>query len=324
MPERWLAAADSLKSIQQKRVKMSKQSKSGGGNMLLLAGIGIGAFMLLSKKSNAQTDASTNTAARSGSADNEIPEAPAILAVNNNSTESPTPTAIVSDEEGMTATSTSQSSSTLSAAPQASYDEEDDAPTASSSVANAGAAIIAQAQSAVRVPAIISTRITPKEQAVVNAGKLTAELALKRPDLYKAAYIKKYGGATQTGKRKALTAATLAIDAAVNAVQANKNGGLVKATKYPAKPQNTFVQTAGGMMAQTALSKIAVVQKAGVKVSPAAQKVAAQVKAAKRTKPKAKPAARKVQPAKKRVQARPAAKARPVRPVAKKQSPKKR
>ena len=286
--------------------------------MLLLAGLGVGAFMLLSKNSSTQSDEAAFT--KGGAADSDIPDAPAILAVNSNSTESPAPTGIVSDEEGMTPTQTSQSSGQSAAT--SSYDDDDAMPEVSASnvVASAGAALIAQATS--KVPAIISTKLTPKEQAVVNAGKLTAELALKRPDLYKAAYIKKHGGATQTGKRKALSAATLAIDAAVNAVKANNDGGLVKATKYPAKPQNTFVQTAGGMMAQTALSKIAAVQKAGVKVSPAAQKVSAQVKALKNAKPK--PAAKKTHAVKQRAKPRPAAKARVVRPTAKKQSPKKR
>ena len=300
---------------------MSKQSKSGSGNVLLLAGIGIGAFMLFSNQSSAQT---ADASARQGSsADVDIPDAPAILAVNSSTTESPAPTAIVSDEEGMTATKSSQGGG-QSASSTASYDddESDTGSEASIAVSNAGAAIITQAQAASKVPPIVSSKLTPKEQAVVNAGKLTAELALKRPDLYKAAYIKKHGGATQAGKRKALTAATLAIDAAVNAAQANKSGGLVKAVKYPAKPQHTFVQTAGGMMAQTALSKIAVAQKAGVTVSPAAAKVSAQVKAAKRAKPK--PAAKKTRPARPEAKARPTVKPQAARQLVRKQSPKKR
>lgn len=300
---------------------MSKQSKGGNGNMLLLAGLGVGAFMLFANKSNAQ-----NTSQPSSSAESDIPESPKILAVNNSSTESPTPTGIVSDEEGMEVAQATQSGAP-GAGSQPSPDayDDDDVSTGTAAVATAaagaGMAVIRQAQNAGKIPTVISTKLTPKEQVVVNAGKLTAELALKRPDLYKAAYIKKYGGGTQTGKRKALTAATLAIDAAVNAVQANKSGGLVKAAKYPAKPQHTFVQTAGGMMAQTALSKIAVVQKAGVKVSPAAQKVAAQVKAAKGRKA-AKPA-KKVQPQKGRTPARPASKGRVARPTTGRQPVKK-
>lgn len=305
---------------------MSNKSKDGSGNMLLLAGLGVGAFMLFGNKSNAQSRVPAGDMLPES--DGDIPDAPRILAVNNTSTESPVPTGIVSDEAGMAVTSSSQSggqSSGQSAAAAMSYDDDDDSipqATASSSVARAGAAIISRAQSAVKVPQVISTKLTPKEQAVVNMGKLTAELALKRPDLYKAAYIKKHGGATNTGKRKALSAATLAIDAAVNAVKANKSGSLQKAVKYPAKPQNTFVQTPGGMLAQTALSKIAAAQKAGVKVSPAAQKVSAQVKAAKKAKPK--PAAKKTGATKPRVKAKPATKARVVRKPAKKQTPKKR
>lgn len=301
---------------------MSKQSKSGGGNMLLLAGLGIGAFMLLSKKGNAQTDAASASLPSSGEAGSDIPEAPTILAVNNSSTESPTPTGIVSDEEGMEVTRAASATSSNASAQQSAYtDDEDDmyaGGSAATSIVNAGITAIKQAQSAAKIPSVISTKLTPKEQVVVNAGKLTAELALKRPDLYKAAYIKKFGGATNTGKRKALSAATLAIDAAVNAVQATKGGALTKAVKYPAKPEHTFVQTAGGMMAQTAVAKIAALQKKGVKVSPAAQKVAAQVKAAKSSKPKkaAKPAkVKKVQPAKKRIAARPATPKKVTRPA---------
>jgi len=310
---------------------MSKKAKGGNGNMLLLAGLGVGAFMLFANKSKAET--TTNLPETASSSGEDIPDAPKILAVNTSSTESPLPTALVSDEEGMEATGAGSSTSYQSNATPSptstyssnSFDDDDDSDrtvVAASAVANAGAALVKQAQNTGKMPSIVSTKLTPKEQAVVNAGKLTAELALKRPDLYKAAYIKKHGGATQTGKRKALTAATLAIDAAVNAVQANKSGGLVQATKYPAKAQHTFVQTAGGLMAQTALSKIAMAQKAGVKVSPAAQKVAAQVKAAKSKKPK--PAAKKVRPAKPRVKAKPAMKARVARPAVKKKQTKKR
>lgn len=299
--------------------------------MLLLAGLGVGAFMLLSRKSNAQTDAASARLPQGSDAETDIPEPPKILAINNSGTESPTPTGIVSDEEGMEVTRASGASSpAYSSQPSPDDEENDDAPAATSittAIVSAGMTAIKQGQNAGKIPPVISTKLTPKEQAVVNAGKLTAELALKRPDLYKAAYIKKHGGATQTGKRKALTAATLAIDAAVNAVQANKSGGLVKAVKYPAKPQHTFVQTAGGMMAQTALSKIAAVQKAGVKVSPAAQKVSAQVKAAKSSKSKrpAKAAQpKKVQPAKKRIAARPATPKKAVRPAKPQRKPTKR
>lgn len=292
--------------------------------MLLLAGLGVGAFMLLSKKGNAQTDAPSARLPQASDAEADIPEPPKILAVNNSGTESPTPTGIVSDEEGMEVTRASQASSpAFSSQPSSDDYDEDDAPAGTAittAIVSAGMTAVKQGQNAGKIPAVISTKLTPKEQVVVNAGKLTAELALKRPDLYKAAYIKKYGGATTTGKRKALTAATLAIDAAVNATQAVRTGGLVKAVKYPAKPEHTFVQTAGGMMAQAALSKVAAVQKAGVKVSPAALKVAAQVKAAKSSKSKrpveAVPA-KKVQPAKKRIAARattPKQVARPAKP----------
>ncbi len=288
--------------------------------MLLLAGLGVGAFMLLSKKSNAQTDAPSSLPQGSG-AESDIPEPPKILAVNNSSTESPAPTGIVSDEEGMEVARTTQPTNPNSTAqlPAADADEEDDASAGAAAAGSAaGTAAVRMMQNAGKVPAVISTKLTPKEQAVVSAGRLTAELALKRPDLYKAAYIKKYGGATTTGKRKALTAATLAIDAAVNAAGAAKNGALAVATKYPAKPEHTFVQTAGGMMAQTAVAKVAALQKAGVKVSPAAQKVSAGVKAAKGSKGRhpVKPTrGQKARPPKKRAAARPATPVRAVRPV---------
>ncbi len=257
--------------------------------MLLLAGLGVGAFMLFSNKSNAQSNSSELP---QGSTGTDIPDTPKILAVNSSSTESPTPTGIVSDEEGMEATNSSASSSSGQPSynlPSTSTADDGDDEGGSYSggsavvktVTNAGINLIKQAQEAAEIPPLVSTKLTPKETAIINSGKLTAALALKRPDLYKAAYIKKYGGKTAAGKRKALIAASLAIDAAVNAAQATKNGGLVKAVQYPAKPEFTFVQTAGGMAAQVALSQIAAAQKAGVVVSPAAQKVSAQVKVAK-------------------------------------------
>ena len=281
---------------------MSKKTKGGSGNVLLLAGLGVGAFMLFANKSNAQS-----SELPSGSAGGDIPDAPKILAVNSSATESPAPTGIVSDEEGMEATassgssSPSQSSYNLPAA-SSSDDGEDDSNGSYSggsavvkTVTNAGIDLIKQAQEAAEIPPLVSTKLTPKETAIINSGKLTAALALKRPDLYKAAYIKKYGGKTAAGKRKALIDASLAIDAAVNAATAAKNGGLIKAVQYPAKPEFTFVQSAGGMAAQVAMSQIAALQKAGVQVSPAAQKVSTQVKAAKASKGKhsAKPAQRK-------------------------------
>ncbi len=38
---------------------MSKKTKGGSGNMLLLAGLGVGAFMLFANKGNAQSAART-------------------------------------------------------------------------------------------------------------------------------------------------------------------------------------------------------------------------------------------------------------------------
>lgn len=263
---------------------MSKKTKGGSGNVLLLAGLGVGAFMLFANKSNAQ-GSQTGTDLPAGSSGNDIPDAPKILAVNNADTESPTPTGIVSDEDGMETVS-SQSSGGYNPASSGSDNGDDDSGGGSvvETITNAGVKLIKQVAKDKNIPPLVSTKLTPKETAIINSGKLTAALALQRPDLYKAAYIKKYGGKTATGKRKALAAATLAIDAAVNAANAAKSGSLVKATKYPAKPEFTFVQTAGGMAAQAAVTQIAELQKAGVKVSPAAQKISAQVKAAKASK----------------------------------------
>lgn len=307
---------------------MSKKTKGGSGNVLLLAGLGVGAFMLFAGKSNAQSG--TSSGMPEGNSGSDIPDAPKILAVNSSDTESPTPTGIVSDEEGMETVNSqsSGSSSTQSSSSSSGDSDGDDAGggnTVVKTIANAGVKVIQQAME--DIPKLVSTKLTPKETSIINSGKLTAALALKRPDLYKAAYIKKYGGKTAEGKRKALVAASLAIDAAVNAAQAAKTGGLTKAIKYPAKPQFTFVQTAGGMAAQMAVSQIAALQKAGVQVSPAAQKVSAQVKAAKGSKgrrpAKGKPAA-KTQPVRKRVIARPVTKSKPVQNAGKKKAVRKR
>src|SRR5205823_71309 len=114
---------------------------------------------------------------------------------------------------------------------------------------------------------------TPKEKDIIDHGKLSTALAVKRPDLYKAAYIKRYGGKTQAGKKTALAKATAAIKAAAAAAKAAKDGGLVKAVRYPAKPEFTFVQSAGGMTAQVAMAQMAALQKAGVKVTPTGKAV---------------------------------------------------
>ncbi|MBS1629533.1 MAG: hypothetical protein JST27_05700 [Bacteroidetes bacterium] len=291
---------------------MSKKSKGSGGNILLLAGLGVGAALLFANKSNAQSNSSASELP-SGSVSTDIPDAPKILAVNSSSTESPTPTGIVSDEEGMETVSSSSSGSNR--------DDDSGGGSVVETISNTGVKLVKQFTEDKDIPPLVSTKLTPKETAIINSGKLTAALALQRPDLYKAAYIKKYGGKTATGKKKALAAATLAIDAAVTAANAAKSGGLVKAGKYPAKPQFTFVQTAGGMAAQAAVAQMAELQKAGVKVSPAAQKISAQVKAAKGSKgrhPVKHTPAKSAHPSKKK------AVKRAVRPASKKRVVKKR
>lgn len=289
---------------------MSKKTKGGSGNALLLAGLSLGAFMLFANKSNAQSNPAAAELPNGSSGD--IPDAPKILAVNSSDTESPTPTGIVSDEDGM---------QTVSSQSWGNDAGESSGGGVIQTITNTGVRMLQQAAEDADIPPLVSTKLTPKETAIINSGKLTAALALKRPDLYKAAYIKKYGGKTADGKRKALIAASLAIDAAVNAAGAAKSGGLVKAVKYPAKPQHTFVQTAGGMAAQMAVTQMAALQKAGVNVSPAAQKVSAQVKAAKGSKgkyPISSGNAGKAHPMKGRISARPASHGKAARPIGKK------
>lgn len=242
---------------------MSKKTKGSNGNLLLLAGLGVGAALFFSSKSNAQT---YSNAASIPPEDKEpgadIPEAPKILAVNSSSTESPLPTGIVSDEEGMEVTSGGSYS----------------VPAKSSGSSSGGANpdlynLDAETQQEYNeIPPLVSTTLTPKEKAIINSGKLTTALALKRPDLYKATYIQKYGGKTATGKKKALLQANKAIATAVAAANAAKTGGLKKAHAYPAKPQHTFVQSSGGtMVSQITVTKAASVQKAGAK-KPVAHK----------------------------------------------------
>lgn len=182
---------------------MSKQSKSGSGNMLLLAGLGVGAFMLFANKSGAQSRPADTSSDAGGGTDADIPAAPRILAVNSSASESPLPTGIVSDEEGMevTAPSAPQSRQTNSVNPGPDIDggesEGDD---------NAGATSI---------PPLISTTLTPKEKAIIDRGQLTNDLAIQRPDLYRAIYIRKHGG--RGNGQKALQAA----DALISRIQAN-------------------------------------------------------------------------------------------------------
>lgn len=190
---------------------MSKQSKKSSGNMLLLAGLGVGAFMLFGNRSKAT---GTDTPQSRGE---DIPDAPKILAVNSAGTESPLPTGIVSDEEGMEATSSSsqrgQSNSTATA-----EDEQEDGE------ANTGSGI---------VPPLISTKLTPKEKAIISKGVLSNDLALQRPDLYKAIYIKKHGA--KGNGQKALKAA----EAIITRIQTN---GTTKATAIQKKKRRVAIK----------------------------------------------------------------------------------
>lgn len=231
---------------------MSKKAKGGSGNLLLLAGLGVGAFMLFANKSNAQSNSSANELAPGSETD--IPDAPKILAVNSSNTESPLPTGIVSDEEGMEVTSSGGASTSVSSS-------------GSGGANPSSIEMDAETEKEYNeIPPLVSTTLTPKEKAIINSGKLTTALALKRPDLYKATYIQKYGGKTENGKKKGLQQANKAIATAVAAANAAKTGGLKKAHAYPAKPQHTFVQSSGGtMVSQTTVTKAAAIQKAGTK-----------------------------------------------------------
>lgn len=234
--------------------------------MLLLAGLGVGAALFFASKSNVQA---SNSSASAEPEDKEfatdIPDVPKILAVNSSNTESPLPTGIVSDEEGMEVTSAGSYSASIKSTGSGSGGANPD-------LYNLDAAT---QQEYNEIPPLVSTTLTLKEKAIINSGKLSTALALKRPDLYKATYIQKYGGKTALGRKKALLQANRAIATAVAAANAAKTGGLKKALVYPAKPQHTFVQSSGGtMVAQTTVTTAASVQKASVK-KPVVRQVAA-------------------------------------------------
>ena len=223
---------------------MSKQSKSGSGNMLLLAGLGVGAFMLFANKSGAQSRPADASADSSGT-DADIPTAPRILAVNSSASESPLPTGIVSDEEGMEVTTPSapqsrQTSNASSGPNSESDDSEGDDNTGSSPI-----------------PPLISTTLTPKEKAIIDRGQLTNDLAIQRPDLYRAIYIRKNGG--KGNGQKALQAA----DALISRIQANGTTAATPAQKKRRRvalklhPQaGTMVRAAQAGAAGTAIRTI--------------------------------------------------------------------
>lgn len=166
---------------------MAGKSKNNSSGLLLLAGLGVGAFLLFNNKA---AGASVAADSNLGPAlDEDIPAAPKIIAVNNSSTESPLPTGIVSDEDGMMPAGGSGQSMPSFNAASAWNDDEDNEP----------------ASPAQQVPKLVSTKLTEKEKAVIQKGVLSDELAVKRPDLYKAIYVKKHG---QKGKsQQALKAA---------------------------------------------------------------------------------------------------------------------
>lgn len=186
--------------------------------MLLLAGLGIGAFMLYTNKSNAQSKTADVTT-DGNNADTDIPAAPKILAVNNTDSESPLPTGIVNDEEGMEATNTPGTQprqTTYSPTNEDSADDDDSG--------NSGASSI---------PPLISTKLTPKEKAIIDRGQLTNDLAIQRPDLYKAIYIRKHG--SKGNGQKAL----LAADEIISRIQMN---GTTAATSTQKKRRRVAIK----------------------------------------------------------------------------------
>lgn len=196
---------------------MGKQSKNTSGNMLLLAGLGVGALMLFANKGNTQNKTAQTTADDSND-DADIPAAPKILAVNSNASESPLPTGIVSDEEGMEATASASLQTRQSNGTTTTTDEPEEQWNDTSSGI---------------VPPLISTKLTPKEKAIIDKGVLSSDLALQRPDLYKAIYIKKHGG--KGNGQKALQAA----DAIITRIQAN---GTTKATATQKKKRRVAIK----------------------------------------------------------------------------------
>ena len=209
--------------------------------MLLLAGIGVGAFMLFANKSGAQSKSLT-VDATSGSGADEIPAAPKILAVNQSSTESPTPTGIVSDEEGMEATGAGESAS--------SGDEGSDSDSAQNSsgslvdmtVAAGTAAINRRQAQSDDIPPLISTTLTAKEKSIIDKGVLSDALAIQRPDLYKAIYIRKHG--RNGNGQKAL----LAADALIQNIQVKGNSEATVTQKRKRKVAITLNPNSGNMV----------------------------------------------------------------------------
>jgi len=196
---------------------MAGKSKNNGSGLLLLAGLGVGTFLLFNNKAaDAQVAADSNPGPAQ---DEDIPAAPKIVAVNTASTESPLPTGIVSDEDGMMPAGGSGQSMPSSNATSAWNDDEDNEP----------------ASTGQQVPKLVSTKLTEKEKAVIQKGVLSDELAIKRPDLYKAIYVKKHG---QKGKSK------LALKAADSIIQKikSKNHGKLKPAPAPAKKRKVALR----------------------------------------------------------------------------------
>lgn len=233
---------------------MSKKTNGGGGNMLLLAGLGIGAFMLFTNNSAAQPKMAETNGDSNGDGETDIPAAPKILAVNTAASESPLPTGIVSDEEGMEAT-TNPPRINAAASNASDGDEYEEGSSADSG----------------KVPSLISTRLTPKEKAIIDRGQLTNDLAMQRPDLYKAIYVRKNG--KNGNGQKALLAAdaliqSIQVKAAPKATPAQKKGRKVKMTLAPNAA--TMVMAAaqaagGGGMAAMATTASGIQHKAGGK-----------------------------------------------------------
>lgn len=250
---------------------MKKQSKkSGSSNMLLLAGLGIGAALLLAGTAKGSNKNTSDNANQDEPA--EIPDVPKILAVNKSATESPVPTAMVSDEADMQPTAAVDSAGNSADEDAGDNSEAIPASEGNSAISKTMVVRKTNASKTASIPPLVTTTLTPKEKAIISKGVLTDDLALQRPDLYKAIYVKKYG---KSGNgRKALIAANTAVSKiqmahTIKATPTQKKRRKVWLKLHPKTA--VMVQTAKKLSANrsTASNSHAQKPKAGTPVRPA-------------------------------------------------------
>jgi hypothetical protein len=258
----------------------NSKNTSGNGSMILLALIGVGAAVLFTSKSQAQATSIDNLPPATGG-ETDIPDAPKIVAINTTDSESPIPTAIVSDDEGMVPPKHTPAytppprggivvprPAQLPAAPQDDSNGSEDS------------GDYARPPSPTKVSPIVATRLTPAEKEIIEKGELSEDLALERPDLFKYMYVTK----NATGDKSTVTA-QVAMDEAQKKVQdvaakhlligantiKNSNGKVL--SKNNAEIQNLITaaqHTAGGhaLMSQLKAQQDAADRKAFRKTSP--------------------------------------------------------